>query len=57
MSLNKTSYPLLCTGLPQEDPSLHDQKYGDRGVKNQNKQTITLLLKYLDNNISPVMNV
>ena len=38
MSLSKTIYPLLGTGSIQDDPSRHDWKIVDWGVKNLNKQ-------------------
>ena len=41
MTLSKTLYPLLSTGLTQEDPSQHDPKSVDWEVKNQIKQTFS----------------
>ena len=38
MSLSKSLYPLLSTGSTQEDLSLHDGKFVDWDVKNQNKK-------------------
>ena len=35
VSLSKTLYPLLSPGSTQEDPSRHDEKNVDWGVKNQ----------------------
>ena len=37
-------YPRLGTGSPQEDPSRHDCKIADWGVKNPNKQIIHCLV-------------
>ena len=39
MSLSKTLLSLLSTGSSQEDPSSHNGKNVDWGVKNQIKQT------------------
>ena len=41
VSLSKTLYLLLSTGSIQEDPSRHDWKIVDWGVKNQTKPTKT----------------
>ena len=39
LSLSKTLFPLLSTGLTQENPFRHDGKTIDWNVKNQTKQT------------------
>ena len=38
MSLSRTLYPLLSTGLTKEDPSRHNRKIVDWDVKNQHEQ-------------------
>ena len=43
MSLSKTHLSMLSTGSTQEDPSRHNLKIVDRDIKNQIKQTNTVV--------------